>query len=145
MQGCMRKLWKPQAAWRLETSHSLLFGLCWTGRLTARNPRAQPHSHTKTHCRLPATQHTEERKGSAHLSPSFLLLLSHLGAGGRTLQCRLAPRCNAALQMEQRQLPPFNCGNSAFLTYSILSLERAMRGRSYFFPQVERQGENWIL
>lgn len=30
---------------------------------------------------------------------------------------------------------------TAFLIYSILSLERAMRGRSYFFPQVEGWGE----
>ena len=49
----------------------------------------------------------------------------------------LDPGTVAALQTEQRQFSPFNCGNSAFLIYSILSLERATRERSYFFPPVE--------
>lgn len=53
----------------------------------------------------------------------------------------LDPGTVAALQTEQRQFSPFNCGNSAFLIYSILSLERATRERSYFFPPVEGWGE----
>lgn len=53
----------------------------------------------------------------------------------------LDPGTVAALQTEQRQFSPFNCGNSAFLIYSILSLERAMRERDLISSPQLRGGE----
>lgn len=52
----------------------------------------------------------------------------------------LDPSAVAALQKEQRQFSPLTV-ETQHLIYSILSLERAMRGRSYFFPHVKGRGE----
>lgn len=74
------------------------------------------------------------------LSSSFPSSECSLGPKpGRTASA--GPDTVPALQSQHRQLFPFESGNSVFLTDSNLSLERASRGRSYFFPQsrVERE------
>jgi hypothetical protein len=44
------------------------------------------------------------------------------------------PGAVAVLQAQQRQFFPFQLWKLSILIYSFLSLERAMRGRSDFFP-----------
>lgn len=98
-------------------------------RHTARGLGAQLHFHTKTHSRplpeaggpsLPQPPHTEGRG---------LLALIPLSSQSRRQGVQPSRWSNRS--------PTRSCGNSAFLIDSILSLERALGGRSHFLPQAE--------
>lgn len=106
-------------------------------------PASRLHSHTKTDFRRPACcRRTWPPSDTPHTRSPLLLLESLSRAGGRTSSADLDPGAAAALQMEQRQFPPFSCGNLVFLIASILGLERALSRTLYSFPpsgEVERE------
>lgn len=85
---------------------------------------------------LASLQHTTHRRRGGVLvlapPPSSLIPFPEQEAGPSSVD--LNPGAVAALQMEQRQFPRFNCGNVVFLIYSILGLERIMSRRAYTFP-----------
>ena len=108
---------------------------------------AQPHSHSNSlqeagrlqKAGLPLLPHV------ASCPPLSSSLVSFPEQEAGPSECGQKPRRVAALQAEQRQFSPFNCGNLVFLTYSTLSLERAMKWRSYFFPGGAVGGVRQIL
>lgn len=78
----------------------------------------------------PAPPHWPREGGSSPFSSS-----RGSSRSSRPSECGPGPARSGSPPDSTKAVSPLNCGNSAFLIYSILSLERAVTGRSDFFPE----------